>query len=298
MTAKRPIVGIVAKPAHPRAVELTESLLTWLASRAVNVRLDAEIAALLPAAAEKDGPGFKVIERSRITAECDPIIVLGGDGTLISVCRHPSPASPVIVGVNLGTLGFLTEIAVDELYPALETVLAGKAALERRNLLQVKVTRAAGGSESFFAFNDIVVNKPELARIFGTEYFVDDKFAAAVHGDGLIIATPAGSTAYSLAAGGSIVHPQVNALLITPICPHSLTNRPLVIPGNSTIRMRLASASEDEQVLLTVDGQQGIEIVFGDEISVTTSDRCVQFVKNQQRNYFQILATKLKWANV
>ncbi len=297
MSKKSPsIIGVVVKATHPRALELTSTLLGWLGSRGVDIRLDTEIAAQFSAGAPAPAK-FTPIERSRVTSECEKIIVLGGDGTLISVCRHPSPLSPVIVGVNLGTLGFLTEVTLEELYSVLDSALSDKAVLEKRYLLQVGISRSGGGTEQFFAFNDIVLTKPALARIFGTEFFVDDQFAAAVHGDGLIIATPAGSTAYSLAAGGSIVHPQVNALLVTPICPHSLTSRPLVIPGSSTVRLRLASASKDEEVLLTFDGQQGTEIAFGDEIRVITSERYVRFARYPLRSYFQILATKLKWAS-
>ena len=293
MSLKPVSIGVVVKPTHPRAVELTADLLAWLNHRGLEARLDSEMAPQIDSSALK----FTPIERSRITAECDPIVVLGGDGTLISVCRYPSDTSPVIVGVNLGTLGFLTEVTLDEMYSVIESVLAKKSTCERRSLLQVDVSRTDGSTERFNAFNDIVVTKPALARIFGTEFFVDNQFAAAVHGDGLIVATPAGSTAYSLAAGGSIVHPQVNALLLTPICPHSLTSRPLVIPGTSTIRLRIASASREEKVLLTVDGQQGTEISYGDDITVVLSPSSVLFAKYPLRSYFQILATKLKWAN-
>lgn len=288
---KNPVIGVAAKPKNPRALELARTLIPWLEARSLQYRLDNEIASELGV-----GDPALIVPRHALAQQCSPVVVLGGDGTLISVSRHPAVPPAIVMGVNTGTLGFLTEITAEELFPSLEAVLAGKAHLQTRPLLDVFVRSPGKPVSSFYVINDAVITKEALARLFTIELNVDGNYAAEIRGDGLIISTPGGSTAYSLAAGGSIVHPEVKALLVTPICPHSLTTRPLVLPKSSTISMRIGSAAGNGGVFLTIDGQQGRELQDGDEVIVSASDKSVQFVKSDSRSYFDILATKLHWA--
>lgn len=290
------VVGLVAKRGHPLSKLLTERLIGWLQEHGVEYRIDREIA-------EDLDPSFVtdqlLVAREEMTTVASPIIVLGGDGTLISVSRHPSARPPLILGVNLGTLGFLTEITVDEVMSSLEQVLRNEAVEESRALLRAEVRRSGNGAVTIHhAINDVVITKEALARIFGVNLWVNDDHAALIRGDGVIVSTPAGSTAYSLAAGGSIVHPQVDATLVTPICPHSLTSRPLVLPGKSRVILEVVTGShrETDRVFLTIDGQDGMELTHGDRVIVTTSQYSVRFVRSSSRNYFQVLGTKLKWA--
>ncbi|MBP9837311.1 MAG: NAD(+)/NADH kinase [Proteobacteria bacterium] len=285
-------VGIVAKHDHPKAAELTKKIIDWLSTRKIAYSLDSKIAEVI-------SHTENVYPRNEVSTNSDIIVVLGGDGTLISACRTPSKRLPKIIGINLGTLGFLTEITTDEVIETLEATVEDKVKLEKHRLFQVKVTEENKSSKIFYALNDVVLTKEALARIFGVEITVNNEFAAVIRGDGVIIATPIGSTAYSLAAGGSIVHPQVDSVLITPICPHTLSSRPLVLPGNSIIDMKLALDNKPKisAVHLTMDGQEGMEITAGQVINISTSNYYVNFVKSSKRNYFQVLGTKLKWAS-
>ena len=288
-----PVVGIAAKHSHPDAPGLTRKLVFWLREKNIPFLVETSTAEKLDL---RDVGSEQRISREALTAKCNPIVVLGGDGTLISVCRHPAKISPIIIGVNLGTLGFLTEITSEELFPALQAVLDGRAKLERRSLLYGSVSRGGKLLQTFSSINDIVITKQALARIFALNLYVDNQMAAVVRGDGIIVATPGGSTAYSMAAGGSIVHPQVDAVLVTPICPHSLSSRPLVLPGKSTVRLQIASDTTPDHVYLTIDGQLGMALESSDVIEITTSEHGVQFAKSPSRNYFEVLATTLKWA--
>jgi NAD+ kinase len=277
--------------------------MTWLSERGIATVVDREVGELL---AFSPGDKTKVVDRAELCRRCPLIVVLGGDGTLISASRHPADPSPIVVGVNLGQLGFLTEITTDELWLTLEQVLAQSAPSIRRFLLSIVVMRGDKQIGSYFALNDAVVTKEAIARIFGVDLLVNEEAASTIRGDGVIISTPSGSTAYSLAAGGSIVHPQVDALLVTPICPHSLTSRPLVLPGSSRISLRINAGSiqrraganalrETNGVYLTIDGQEGLELLHGDLVTVTTSSKSVIFVRSPSRSYFQVLGTKLHW---
>ncbi len=286
-------IGIVAKLNHSKAKPLTKSLIAYLQKKRIEFVIDQETSGLV------NIDSSKILKREDLTKKCNILIVLGGDGTLISACRHPSKISPTIIGVNLGTLGFLTEITTKEIFKVLDLTLAKKIKIEKRQLFQIEVIRNKQKLKTYYAINDVVITKEALARIFSVEIKINGEFAANLRGDGVIVATPNGSTAYSLAAGGSIVHPQVNAVLITPICPHSLTSRPLVLPGNSVIELSLSPENKAKinPVFLTIDGQEGMELTPDDQIQVTTSKYHVNFVKSPVRTYFQILATKLKWAN-
>lgn len=287
------VIGIVAKVSHPQASPLTRSLIQWLDGKKLSYYVDTDTAVQLDL---HSVPSSNRLERHLLSSRCSIIVVLGGDGTLISVCRHPSDTPPVIIGVNLGTLGFLTEITPDELYLSLEKVLTGQATLEARYLFDCAVIRNGQQSASFSAINDIVITKQALARIFALEVSINGERAASVRGDGIIVATPAGSTAYSLAAGGSIVHPQVQAVLLTPICPHSLTSRPLVVPANSAVSLRLASDTIRNEVYLTVDGQAGMALNKDDTVTVVTSTHHILIATSPSKSYFEVLNAKLKWA--
>ncbi|MCB0346336.1 MAG: NAD(+)/NADH kinase, partial [Bdellovibrionales bacterium] len=240
-----------------------------------------------------------IVDREKVAAGADIVVVLGGDGTLISASRFPSAKNPRIIGVNMGTLGFLTEITRDELFDILAQTIAGETRTEERSMLSVEVLRDKKVVREFAAMNDAVLTKQAIARIFSVDLLVDGEFAATLRGDGVIVATPGGSTAYSMAAGGSIVHPQVDAILVTPICPHSLTSRPLVLPGSAslTLKLHMRAPSQNGDVYFTVDGQDGMELAPSDQIRIKKSPHSVRFVKSPTRTYFDVLGTKLKWAN-
>ena len=290
-------VGIVCKISHPRGPQLTKDCIEWLSSRGIEFRLDSETAQGLDL---QEIHQERLTTREKIATTCPIIMVLGGDGTLISVSRHAGEKAPIVIGVNLGSLGFLTEISADDIFDTLESVLEGQATLWNRRLLQAKVARATGESETFQALNDVVITKEALARIFGIDLYVNGDFAANLRGDGLIIATPGGSTAYSLSAGGSIVHPKVSAVLVSPICPHSLTSRPLVLPEDFEIKLVIATADKGKQansVFLTVDGQEGRNLSDGEEITITTTRNSVLFAKSPSLSYFDVLSEKLNWGS-
>jgi NAD+ kinase len=285
-------VGVAAKVSEPRAIALLQKVVQWLDERSIDFMVDEAV--------KSDALGLppeRYIPRAKLTNECNPIVVLGGDGTLISVSRYPAMHPPTIIGVNMGTLGFLTEVTVDELFPTLAAVLAGKAASEERFLLRAAVERNGAPFREFFAINDIVITKNALARIFALDFAVDGKFASLISGDGVIVSTPLGSTAYSLSAGGSIVHPQVDAILLTPICPHSLTSRPLVLPGNSELSLRLVpqAGEANEEIFLTIDGQEGMALQANDSVTIHTSDNSVLVARSPSKTYYEVLGSKLKW---
>ncbi|MBL7662117.1 NAD(+)/NADH kinase [bacterium] len=289
MTKLNKTIGIVAKPQSEKARELANEVLTWARQKNYKVVIEAEIADQLKL---EDRP--QVVSREEIVTIADPIVVLGGDGTLISVMRHPSKETPTVVGVNVGTLGFLTEITTAEMLPVLESVINGNARIRERTLLEVEVI-SAGKSEKTYAINDIVIGKEALARIFDVELYVDGEYATTFRGDGVIVATPIGSTAYSLAAHGSIVHPQVQGTLITPLCPHSLTHRPLVLPQQLPLVLKVPGEGADDKVYLTVDGQEGFDLPSGSEIRVQPSKFHVKVTKSPTKSYFEVLSTKLHW---
>ena len=285
-------VGVAAKVSEPRAIALLQQVVQWLDERSIDFLVDE--------AAKSDSLGLapeRYLARAKLTNECNPIVVLGGDGTLISVSRYPAMHPPTIIGVNMGTLGFLTEVTVEELFTTLSAVLAGKAASEERFLLRATVERNGAPFREFFAINDIVITKNALARIFALEFAVDGKFASLISGDGVIVSTPLGSTAYSLSAGGSIVHPQVDAILLTPICPHSLTSRPLVLPGSSELSLRLVpqAGEANEEIFLTIDGQEGMALQANDSVTIQTSDNSVFVARSPSKTYYEVLGSKLKW---
>jgi NAD+ kinase len=291
------IFAIVAKPKHPLAEPLMKEAISFLSDSGYSFITDTETSEYYPDVLTTVAK--EIVPRSELTSKADCIIIFGGDGTLISVCRHPSENPPDIIGVNLGTLGFLTEIAPDEIIPTLEAYIQDLVKIESRPLMKVSVSTSDEHTEQnpseYFSLNDVVIGKQALARIFGLRLSVSGEDATLIRGDGLIVSTPGGSTAYSLAAGGSIVHPGVDALLVTPICPHSLTSRPLVVPGSTYIDITLGPDCRADSVYLTVDGQEGVPLHKGVLIRILKSEYSITFVKSLSKSYFGILSNKLRW---
>jgi NAD+ kinase len=284
-------VGILAKAnLHEAAPHLVE-IARWLAARKVGVVFESATAALMPSAADRT-----VADRASLAADVDMLLVLGGDGTLIGMAdRIGEAASRVpILGVNFGSLGFLTEVTLPELYPSLEAALDGTAEVEERMMLEASASRATEVIARHVVLNDVVVTKGALSRMIDLSVSVGAEFVTRVKADGLIVATPTGSTAYNLASGGPIVQPSVDAIVLTPIAPHTLTNRPIVIPATSRVRIQLAIDARDD-VFATFDGQEGFRVQVGDEITAERAREPLRLIKSATRNYFSVLRTKLKW---
>jgi len=284
-------IGIVAKRNKPEVVAIASHLVEWLCARKIKVYLEGEIGKLLsPIPSRGD---WKSIEREEIPTDVEMIIVLGGDGTLLSVARQVWNKSIPILGVNLGGLGFLTEITLDELYPVLERVVQNDFAVNEREVLNAGVIRRGERIAEFIVLNDAVINKGALARIIDLETTINGEYLSTFKSDGLIISTPTGSTAYNLSAGGPIVYPSLHTIIITPICPHTLTIRPIIIPDDVKIRALLKS--RDEEVTLTLDGQQGFTLEFEDVVEVEKAEGRILLIKSPYRQYFELLREKLKW---
>jgi len=278
-------VGIISKPKKEDICAVAPPLLDWLAARKLNAICDQETVACL-------GSG-RGTSRDEIAKQVDLLVVLGGDGTLLAAARLVQERSVPILAVNLGSLGFLTEIKRDELYDVLEAVLAGRHRLETRRMLEAEVLRDSRPVARYRALNDIVLHKAALARIVDFDVSIDSRFVSRIRADGLILSTPTGSTAYSLSAGGPILLTDVDAIVITPIAPHMLTNRPLVIPGTSAVEVQMLDP--EQAVYVTVDGQVGEELRHGDAVRARQSDRSIQLVTAPARDYFQVLRSKLHW---
>lgn len=280
-------VGVVAKRASPEAEKTAHALAEWLRQRGLQVFLDAGTQAALGGAEPPWKPA----------TACDLVVVLGGDGTLLAVARELPPGVPIL-GVNLGNLGFLTEIGRADLYPAIEQVLAGAFDLEARALLDVERRPAQGDGkpERYVVLNDAVVTKSALSRIIELTIEVDSHLIARYRSDGLIISTPTGSTAYNLSAGGPIVHPLLPVVVLTPICPHALSLRPIVVPAGSRIEVTLET--QREEVYLTLDGQEGTELGYRDVVAVTQGGAAIQLVKVAGRSFYENLREKLRWGGL
>jgi len=279
-------VGIISKPKKEDICAVVPQLLDWLKKRGLSVCYDKETADCI-------SPGNSSMAREDMVGKVDLLLVLGGDGTLLATARLLENHQVPILPINLGGLGFLTSVTLDELYPILDNVLAGRHRISERILLQAEVLRGGQVVHRGRALNDAVLNKAALARITDFDLYIDDSYVCSYKGDGLIIATPTGSTAYSLAAGGPILYPILSAFVITPICPHTLTNRPLVVLD--TARMRVEFRASEESLYLTLDGQVGFELREGDQISVHKSEHTLRLVRPVKKTYFEILRNKLKW---
>ena len=279
-------VGIVAKPHRPEAQEVVRQLITWLRAKDREIVLDLDTATLA-------GMNETGIAKADVPRAADLVVVLGGDGTLLSVARLLESEKVPILGVNLGGLGFMTEITLDELYPVLGTVLAGDYRTSRRMLLQVRVRRRGEPGATYVVLNDAVMTKGALARIIELEVSVQQEYVTTYRADGLIICTPTGSTAYGLSAGGPILFPSMRAVVLVPICPHTVTNRPLVLPEDVTVQVILVS--KDEVVYLTLDGQEGFRLGHQDLVEVRRADREITLIAAPKKSYYEILRSKLKW---
>jgi NAD+ kinase len=279
-------IGIVSRPRHDEIAAVVPKLVAWLEARGLKVLCDQETSSCLDTSAPAE-------PREQLSAAVDLIIVLGGDGTLLATARslgdHPVPVLPV----NLGGLGFLTSVKTAELFTILEEALEGRSRISERTMLRAEILRAGKVAANHVALNDAVLNKGALARIIDLDLYVDHDFVCSYKADGLILSTPTGSTAYSLAAGGPIVYPKLDAFVITPICPHTLTNRPLVIPADSHIE--IAFKASEETVYLTLDGQVGVQLEANDRVAVTRARHSLHLVRPARHAYFEILRTKLKW---
>ena len=280
-------VGIISRPRREDIARVVPPLVKWLQAHGAEVTCDSETSDCL-------GPiAVKARKREELAGCTDLLIVLGGDGTLLSAARLTAERKVPILAVNLGGLGFLTTVSQDEIYSILEEIFSGKHRVSERVMLEAEIVRAGAVVRRQIALNDAVLNKAALARIMDLELRVDGEYVTTYKADGLILSTPTGSTAYSLAAGGPIVYPIVEAFVVTPICPHTLTNRPLVIPDSATIEVDFKAG--DDAVFLTLDGQVGIELVPGDHIRVRKAAEKLRLVRPAKKTYYQILRNKLKW---
>ncbi|NIQ96763.1 MAG: NAD(+)/NADH kinase [Desulfuromonadales bacterium] len=277
-------VGLFAKRNHPDAAELAARIAAWLQERGVEVCFEEALARDLG----RDGH-----PEAEIPALVDMIIVLGGDGTLISVARAVGDRGTPILGVNLGSLGFLTEITRQELFQVLDQVLEDKYTVSERLMLEAVVNRNGSVANRYQLLNDVVINKGALARIIDMELYVNDSYLTTFKADGLIISSPTGSTAYNMAAGGPIIYPDADCFVITPICPHMLTNRPMIVPADSSMRIEVKFSDED--VVLTADGQVGMPLQGGDIVEVHRSSNRTRLILSPEKEYFEVLRTKLRW---
>ena len=279
-------VGIISKPQKPEIKEIASKLVQWLEAHGYKVFVDKETAACCP--------GSEVAEREQMSArKPEFVVVLGGDGTMLAAARVLARAGIPILGVNLGSLGFLTEVTLAELYPTLEAVEKEQCAVESRSMMHCQLERVGKSVASFEALNDAVVSKSALARIADFEVQVDGAFVSTYKADGLILSTPTGSTAYSLAAGGPVLAPEVAAFVITPISSHALTNRPLVVRDSAEIVVVVKSIQD--KAYLTVDGQVGIPVHDGDRLVCRKSQQAVKLLRQTKRTFFDVLRGKLKW---
>jgi NAD+ kinase len=277
--------GLIAKPRSDRAAQLVPELLSWLQQHSVKVTLDEE------AGAYAGKPGYP---RESVAGEAELLIVLGGDGTLLSAARAAIGRNIPIFAVNLGGLGFLTAIKVDDVYNQLETVLRGDLRVAHRRMLHTELWRGSEKIAEHEALNDAVLSKSDIARMIDLEIYVDRYFVCVYKADGLIVSTPTGSTAYSLAAGGPILTPTVSALAITPICPHMLTNRPVIVPDDSNIEINVRGSSSTQ---LTIDGQVNEALEPDDRVVCRRSEHCISLIHPPETAFFDVLREKLKWGD-
>lgn len=277
-------IGVAIKTSSNEAAELGRQLLVELERLTIQPVLDHASAEVLGVEGGLD--------RRELTSQSDLVVVLGGDGTLLSVTRGVINGTPIL-GINMGTLGFLTEHPAEQLFPMLYAAIDGKPTLERRERLEVSVNTPGNESTTHSVLNDVVINKSALARMLVLSMHVDGQFVSRFKADGLIVATPTGSTAYNLSAGGPILYPTLDVLMVTPICPHTLTNRPIALSLDSVIDLRLESLSEE--VFLTLDGQKGFPLTTRDLVRIRRSSDPVFLITEPSRSYFQVLHRKLKW---
>jgi NAD+ kinase len=279
-------IGVLAKTDREEARQVVPQLLEWCAARGVTAVLEKETAGLCPDRATS------VVLKPELPGHVDLLLVLGGDGTLLSMARLVGDLGVPILGVNLGGLGFLTALTVEELFPALEACLRGEMVIEERMMLAAAVVRQGERLTEYVALNDVVITKSAMSRIINLEVAVEGELATAYRADGLIVSTPTGSTAYCLSAGGPIVFPTMDAVVLTPICSHTLTNRPIVLPGGVAIEVTLLS---DQDVALTLDGQVSLALKRSDIVEIRPAAARIRLLRPPQKHFFSVLRTKLKW---
>ncbi|HBG93256.1 MAG: NAD(+) kinase [Nitrospirae bacterium RIFOXYB2_FULL_43_5] len=277
-------IGIISKAGRTEPAEILKDFLPWLNNRGLEVFLDTETASLLK---------MKGSPRSEMPSLVDMIVVLGGDGTMLNVARLVCERGVPILGVNLGGLGFITEVQKEEICDAMDKTLSGEYSIEDRMMLTAHIHRHGEKIAEYTVLNDVVINKGALARIIDLETYINKAYVTIFKADGLIVSTPTGSTAYSLSAGGPVLYPTLDCIILTPICPHTLTNRPTVLPDDALIEIMLKSVSED--VFLTLDGQVGFSLRKDDVVEIKRSPFKTRLIIPFERDYFQILRTKLKW---
>ena len=281
-------VGIISRPRRQHLSVVVPPLLKWLEARGVSAVYDEETANSLPDTS-------KGRTRQLVADSSQLLLVLGGDGTMLAAARLAASRNIPILPINMGSLGFLTSFTLDELYPALEDTLTGRSSISQRVMLQVQLERAGSVIENQSALNDAVINKGALARMIELHLIINSEFVCRYRADGLIVASPTGSTAYSLSAGGPIVHPAVESFVITPICPHMLSDRPLVIRDSSSIEIKLSA--DTESVFLTLDGQRGIPLQPADRVRISRAKESLKLIQPPKKSYFDILRSKLKWGD-
>ena len=279
------VAAIISRPARAEVARTIPELLAWLHAHGYQVIVDPETA--------KYSSGEEEVLRSQMSSRrLDLVVVLGGDGTLLSAVRDTAATDAPLLGVNLGSLGFLTDVPLPSLFSMLDQIAEGRAAVEQRSLMQCDLLRSDKIIGSYLAFNDVVVNKTALARLNNYDLFVDKAFVSSYRADGMIVATPTGSTAYSLSAGGPVVMPAVKAFVVTPVAPHSLTHRTLIVPDSVVIEILLRS--DEEVAYLSLDGQPGLDLRDGDRVRCRLSEHKVCLFRTDT-DFFHVLRTKLKW---
>jgi NAD+ kinase len=281
-------IGLILKPQDVRVPALAAEIVPWLQARGAEVFLDADSALQCPGLIDT----ATVVSADALASHVNVVTVFGGDGTFLHAARIVGLSGVPILGVNLGSLGFLTEVKVEEMYFALADLLAGKYGLEDRMLLEAEVLRAGNTLHRYLSLNEVAINKGALSRIMGLEVTVNDQLMTFTRADGLIISTPTGSTAYSLSAGGPVLYPTLGAFVITPICPHTLTNRPVVIPDLATVRVCLRHGYD---VMLTVDGQVGMPLLENDFLKIRKASKTIRLIQAVGGPFFKLLREKLKW---
>ncbi|MEP6570125.1 MAG: NAD(+)/NADH kinase [Acidobacteriota bacterium] len=284
-------IGIVLKPNQPDALKTMCELTIWLAARGIKLLGGPEIER--QRIEQQTGCAVEEVAPGQLAAGADLILVLGGDGTMIATARQMGDTEVPVLGVNYGGLGYLAEFRIEELYDALESILDGNYRLDQRVMLSVDLVRGDESVTRNRVLNDVVINKSALARIIEIEVHLNQQFVNSFRADGLIVSTPTGSTAYNLSAGGPVIFPSMNAVVITPICPFTLSNRPIVVPDESFIELRLKTDQED--VALTLDGQVGLPLKVEDRVVIRKSKTTFNLVQPMSRNYFDVLRDKLRW---
>ncbi|HWY45024.1 MAG TPA: NAD(+)/NADH kinase [Candidatus Sulfotelmatobacter sp.] len=279
-------IGIISRPRRVDVSGIVPPLMQWLAGRGIRAAYDQETATSL-----REDAGGKT--RHDLAAESDLLVVLGGDGTLLAAAREAAPRGIPILPINLGSLGFLTSFTLQEMYPALEETLAGHLAASERAMLRAALIRDGKTLDDQRVLNEVVINKGALARMIEVKLSIDQDFVCRYRADGLIVATPTGSTGYSLSAGGPIVHPIVESIVVTPICPHTLSDRPLVVGDKCCVEMNLVGPADS--VYLTLDGQIGLQMQSGDRVRIFRAEERLKLIQPKRKSYYEILRSKLKW---